>query len=233
MIKSKTGCVKRALLINPPTGLYDRYERCQALTESESVNIIRPPLDLMYLAAICRRQGVEAVIRDYPAQKAGWQEVERDIAGLRPDFLLASLTLATYKDDMRAFAIAKKFNHLTLTVAKGILTRTGEELFAHYPGIDLLLRQEPELAWEELLAGKPLGEIQGLTWRKGAREVVNPPRQRDADLDYLPFPALSGILLVLLLQLPLLPAQCWASKRQSQLPVPYHTSPGMNHHTPS
>jgi len=142
----------------------------------------------MYLAAICRRQGVEAAIRDYPAQKAGWQEVERDIAGLRPDFLLASLTLATYKDDMRAFAIAKKFNHLTLTVAKGILTRIGEELFAHYPGIDLLLRQEPELAWEELLAGKPLGEIQGLTWRKGAREVVNPPRQRDADLDYLPFP---------------------------------------------
>jgi len=188
MIEPKKARFNKALLINPPTGLYDRYERCQALTESESVNIIRPPLDLMYLAAICRKQGVEAVIRDYPAQKAGWQDVGRDIASLRPDLLLASLTLATCREDMRSFTIAKQFNNLILTVAKGVFTRTGEELFAHYPEMDLLLRQEPEAAWEELLAGKPIDETRGLTWRKGNTGVVNPPRQTAADLDYLPFP---------------------------------------------
>lgn len=188
MIEPGNGYVKKVLLINPPTGLYDRYERCQALTESESVKIIRPPLDLMYLAAICGRQGVEAVIRDYPAQKAGWQDVERDIARLRPDLLLASLTLATYREDMRAFAIAKRFNRFTLTVAKGILSQGEDELFERYPDIDILLRQEPETAWEELLSGKPLNDIRGLTWRKGKIKIVNPPRQQGIDLDQLPFP---------------------------------------------
>lgn len=180
--------VKRVLLINPPTGLYDRYDRCQALTESESVNIIRPPLDLMYLAAICRKLGIQAEIRDYPAQKSGWQEVERDIANFRPDLLLASLTLATCRQDLRAFIAAKKISKHIITVGKGIFSEEGAGLFAECPQIDLLLHKEPETAWEELLAGKAIDEIQGLSWRKGSSGVVNPVRQNDPELDHLPFP---------------------------------------------
>lgn len=45
----------KVLLINPPTGIYDRADRCQAPIEEEGIEMVRPPMDLAYMAAMVEK----------------------------------------------------------------------------------------------------------------------------------------------------------------------------------
>lgn len=185
MLKS----VKVALLINPPTGLYDRFERCQSPVDSESVRIIRPPLDLMYLASILERNNIKVHIRDYPAERKDWRSVSRDIEGICPDLLLVSSTLPTYKKDCLSSKIAKKVNSSMVCVLKGFFPDGGRKVLLDYPEIDIVLREDPEFALEEFIQGKSLDRIKGLSYRNAQKVViVNENRDLLPDLDLLPFP---------------------------------------------
>jgi radical SAM superfamily enzyme YgiQ (UPF0313 family) len=62
----------------------------------------------------------------------------------------------------------------------------------YIPGLDSVVRCEGEHTTLELIkhlmAGTPLEEISGLTFRSGSSITVNPPRHLIEDLDTLPFP---------------------------------------------
>ncbi|NLH47213.1 MAG: radical SAM protein [Myxococcales bacterium] len=51
---------------------------------------------------------------------------------------------------------------------------------------------EGERTWQDLLRGVAWRDIPGLLWRDGLKIVTNPPRERIADLDQLPFPDYSA-----------------------------------------
>ncbi|MCX6340305.1 MAG: radical SAM protein [Candidatus Aureabacteria bacterium] len=182
--------IKRALLIYPPTGLYDRFDRCQAPIESEAVFMIRPPMDLAYMAAALERAGVECTIKDYPAEKKGWSEFERDLKQLAPDLLIASTVAPTFDKDCRAFAIAKCTDPRIMTIAKGVISADkGKIEMARHPEIDILIRGEPEFIITEIAPGRDLSQVNGITYRKGQQIIVNPDRPGLENLDELPFPA--------------------------------------------
>lgn len=181
--------IKSALLIYPPTGIYDRFERCQSPVESESVNIMRPPLDLMYLAAILERNDIKVYLRDYPAAGKNWKSLNQDIQEINPDLLLVSATLHTFSQDCLAFEIAKKFNLSITCILKGFFPDQGKQILLNYPTVDIILREEPELALEEFIRGQPLQNIPGLSYRSNGTIQINPNRYSFPELDSLPFPA--------------------------------------------
>ncbi len=181
--------ISSALLVYPPTGVYDRFERCQAPVESESVSIMRPPLDLMYLAAILERNGIKVCIRDYPAIGKGWSGLAHDLKEIKPDLFLASVTVHTIHLDCLAFKMAKKANTDAICVLKGFLPDCGRQAFVDCPEIDAVLREEAELTLEELVRARPVEDIQGLSYRSNEGIRVNPDRVALVDLDLLPFPS--------------------------------------------
>ncbi len=181
--------IKSALLIYPPTGIYDRFERCQSPVESETVTIVRPPLDIMYLAAVLERNGIDVHIRDYPASGKGWGAFEKDIIKISPDLLLASATVHTVLRDCLAFEKAKKHNPSVICVLKGFLPDHGKRVLADCPSLDIVLRDEAEPALEDLARGVHLREIPGLSYRWDGQIKVNADRSVLTELDSLPFPA--------------------------------------------
>ncbi len=182
--------IRQALLIYPPTGLYDRFDRCQAPVESETVFMIRPPMDLAYMAAALERIGVECTIKDYPAEKKEWSDLERDLKRLSPDFLIASTVVPTFEEDCRAFKIAKGINPRTLTIAKGVISEDdgGGEMTRHGE-LDIIVRGEPEFTVAEIAQGRDLREVAGITYRGRDGIKVSPDRPELQNLDGLPFPA--------------------------------------------
>lgn len=58
---------RRAIIINPPSGIYIRDDRCQVPLSGLS-SALRMPLDLSYIAAIPEGEGFECIIKDYPAE---------------------------------------------------------------------------------------------------------------------------------------------------------------------
>ncbi|MEJ2745078.1 MAG: radical SAM protein [bacterium] len=181
---------KKALLIYPPTGLYDRFDRCQAPIESETVFMIRPPMDLAYMAAALERVGVECKIRDYPAEKKGWSDLEQDLKRLSPDLLIASTVAPVFEKDCRAFTIAKHTVTRITTVAKGVISEDeGKSELARHPEIDILIRGEPEFTIAEIAQGRDLGQVAGIAYRGSDGIKANPERPELQNLDELPLPA--------------------------------------------
>jgi radical SAM superfamily enzyme YgiQ (UPF0313 family) len=181
----------RVLLVNPPSGLYRRDDRCQCKVEDQTVDITFPPIELCYAAAMARRAGAEVMVRDYPAVGAAWEDYLADLRDFRPDLLVVSATTATIELDMQAAQAARDVTPDIFVLAKGeYLNYFADELLPKRPEIDAIAFGEIEETMEELVAGKPFGAICGLVWRDDAGKTRrNPSRPFGEHLDDLPIPA--------------------------------------------
>lgn len=179
--------IKKALLINPPTGLYIRDDRCQG--PAKWVSILRMPLDLATMAATLRQANVECKLMDYPAEQQKWDNFKNDLIEFKPDMLVISITTPTIKDDLKACKIAKEMNPKIITVAKGAhVTVEDEKIMKEFPELDIAIRKESEMAVKEI-ATNPLSEVKGITYRMNGSLIRNEERPFLKNLDELPFPA--------------------------------------------
>lgn len=182
---------KRVFCIVPPTGRFIREDRCQTPVEKLRTVALRPPIDLLYAAACFEEKGAECRMVDYPAEDWGWERLEADLEAFAPDMVVMSITTPSFEADMKAASLVKRVLPSAVTVAKGAHFNTldMQALEAHRD-LDAGLRGEYELTCKELAEGKPLAEIEGLTWRDSDGRIVrNPPRGLPDDLDQIPYPA--------------------------------------------
>ena len=153
---------------------------------------MRPPLDLLYLAAVLEEEGVEVHLRDYPADGGSWESFGRDFQAIQPDLLLVSTTSLTVENDLEACRVAKSHRSDCLTIAKGAhVTAKAHELLEGCPELDMGLRGESEVTLRHLIR-HPLAEWSSVTYRPGmdGGEIRQTPDLRLLeDLDSLPFPA--------------------------------------------
>jgi radical SAM superfamily enzyme YgiQ (UPF0313 family) len=190
--------LEKALLFNPPVGLYQRGEdRCQAEVDGGSATSLRPPNDLGYIASMLRQIGVTPIIADYPAEKKRWNHFEEDLRKIQPDLLVMSITTPTIKDDMIAFSLAKAFKPDIFTIAKGahFSTCNREELNeAIYRAMDVAIIGEAETIINNLIHAKRYGsdlfKVKGILLRDHRNRIAETdPEPFWTDLDKIPFPA--------------------------------------------
>lgn len=181
--------MRKVILINPPSGMYIRDDRCQVPVKGLSSGL-RTPLDLAYMAAMLESEGFDCLIRDYPAEDKTWQDFRRELTNNHFDILIISVTTPTLYLDLRACALAKEINPYILTIAKGAHFVTEDmEVMQSVDSLDIAIRQEYELAIQEIGQNKPLEEIRGITYRNKGVIKKNPDRPYLENLDILPYPA--------------------------------------------
>jgi len=181
---------KKVFLINPPTGVYDRADRCQAPIEEEGIEMIRPPMDLAYMAAMVEKVGSQAIIKDYPAQGGQVADFEKDLKKIKPDFLVLNVTTPTLDSDLAFCRKAKKIDGKIIIIAKGAhFYEFDKKVLLNFNDLDLVIRGEPELVIEEIVKGKDFKKIKGISYRKGKKIYRNRERPFLENLDTLPFPA--------------------------------------------
>lgn len=180
-----------ALLLVPPTGRYIREDRCQTPIEELKTVTLRPPIDLLYMAACLERVGIECRVRDYPAVDGTWPDVERDLASFRPGLVILSATTPSLAEDMKAAALAKRTVPAVLVAAKGAHFEHGDvETLERFPDLDLVFRGEYEATPAEIAEKGALDQVAGITWRAPDEAIRrNSDRPLIEDLDSLPYPA--------------------------------------------
>lgn len=187
----------RALLCNPPTGLYRRDDRCQCKIEDQTVQITFPPIELAQIGAVLRRAGAEVLVRDYPAVGGSWDDLSRDFKAFNPDFVLFNVVTATAEIDFQTAVAAKELiGPQVITAAKGeYMEALGIEALENYPEIDFGFHGEIEEILERFMKGEPLESLLGLVYRTGSESNGgvqirrNPGHPIVHNLDALPFPA--------------------------------------------
>ncbi len=181
---------KRCLLLQPPSGLYRRDDRCQSKVRDQTVQIIFPPIYLASMAAALEQVGVECRIVDAPAARLGWGALEEILKEFQPDLLVLGVTRATFELDARAARLAKGICRDVLTVARGEIFLTEDErCLERIPELDVVIRGESELPIQEIGQGLALDAIRGLTYRSDGGIHRTPNRSPLEDLDQLPYPA--------------------------------------------
>lgn len=177
---------KKILLIYPPSPVLNREDRCQQPTKELLVIPPLPPTDLLYLAAVAEKAGLEAKIKDY--SQGG--DFEKDLREFQPDYLVINVATPTFKSDLGALTIAKEICPDVVTIAKGAAFLTvAFEVMYFQKDLDLILFGEPEETLREVLEGKDYADILGLYYRDDLRAKFTGPRPFIENLDELPFPA--------------------------------------------
>lgn len=182
---------KRILLMNPPSELYRRDDRCQSKVEDQTVRVVFPPIELGVLASIAREEGAEVLLKDYPPVRATASNYIQDLNDFRPDLVLLNTTAHTIKEDLAAFSIAREFFPGVKTIVKGeaVAIRAEEILKTHHE-LDIVLDGEPEVAFRDIVRGRALSEVGNIVWRDSDRAITRAPQLPFIpNLDDLPFPA--------------------------------------------
>jgi len=181
--------MKKAILINPPTGMYIRDDRCQVPVKGLSSGL-RTPLDLAYMAAMLEKENFKCTIKDYPAEIKTWQDFKKDIENNDFNMLIISTTTPTLYTDLLACDIAKEINPSILTIAKGAhFAAEDKEVMGRVENLDIAVRGEYELVIQELGQDRPFEQILGITYRNNGIVKRNPNRSLLENLDILPLPA--------------------------------------------
>ena len=178
---------KKIFLIYPPSPVLNREDRCQQPTKELLVIPPLPPSDLMYLAAVAEKVGLEARIKDY-SQGGNFEE---DLREFQPDYLLINVATPTFKSDISILSSAKEICPNIKTIAKGAAFFTvALEVMYFAKDLDYIIYGEAEETLKELLtAEKPLEEIKGIYYRDDIRVKFTGAREFIENLDEIPFPA--------------------------------------------
>lgn len=190
-------------LIYPPSPVMNREDRCQQPTDDLIVIPPLPPSDLMYLASVARKEGFEPKIKDYSLNNETIEDVIKDIEDFKPNYLLLNAATPTLNNDLGILAKIKEKFPKIITIAKGAhFNMLAKEALETYPALDIAIRGESELTLGEILSGKTLNEILGITYRvednishcgmpdkQDGKILSTENRPFNNKLDELPYPA--------------------------------------------
>lgn len=177
---------KRILLIYPPSPVLNREDRCQQPTKDLIVIPPLPPTDLMYLAVVAEKAGLEAKINDYSQNG----DYEADLKEFNPDYLVVNIATPTLEHDLDAVKKAKEICPNVVTIAKGAAFLTlADRIIKEHNELDFGILGEAENTLKEILEEKPKAEILGLYYKENDEVKFTGNRPFIEDLDSLPFPA--------------------------------------------
>ncbi len=138
------------------------------------------PLGLGYLAAIAREFGEVKVIDENVEQHA-FKELEK----FGPDVVGITSTTPSFQRAREIADFAKSLGSAVIIGGVHASFKPEEALEA----CDIAVRGEGEITFREILSGKELSKIKGISYKKEGRVIHNPPREFVENLDSLPFPA--------------------------------------------
>ena len=166
---------KKVALVNPPYSTY-------LYTKERSVKSILPPLNLLYLHAFIRDS---SDVRLFDGEiYDSLDSLIRDITDFNPDFIGYTSTTPTYpiiRD------ISRKFMGGPTQIVGGVYATVADREVAR--DFDIVVRFEGEEPLKEIINGRNLREINGLTFIENEELIVTPDRKFNDDLDSLPLPS--------------------------------------------
>ncbi len=163
----------RTLLINTP----------YPFTECPTI-----PLGLTYLAAVLEDRGFEVDILDMVVYKFSREKILDKIREYKPDIVGAGSVTMNYPHAKRILEIAKDEGATTI-IGGPHATFADRWVLTEAPWIDIIVRREGEYTLLDIVEGRDLKDIKGITYREDGEIIRNSDRELLMNLDELPFPA--------------------------------------------
>jgi radical SAM superfamily enzyme YgiQ (UPF0313 family) len=139
------------------------------------------PIGLAYLMAVAKSFGKVFVIDENVGDCA-----EEKIMKMKPDFLCITSTTPSFSRAIEIVKFAKENTSAKVIFGGTHATFKPEDALAYG---DIVVRGEGEETIKEILEGKNLHSIDGISFKEGEKIIHNKDRELIENLDALPFPA--------------------------------------------
>ena len=185
----------QVLLLNPPTRQGKGFIREGRCTQEGGVwSTFWPPLSLATMAAVLEASGHRVQVIDSAAAGISWQNLIAEVKRKCPDAAIWSTGTPSIVDDLALAGELKEAAADLKTAVFGThVTALDQSSLEKAPGLDAIIRNEPEETAAEWVARLETGEswegLAGLTYRAEESIIRNPDRPFMKDLDALPDPA--------------------------------------------
>lgn len=171
--------MSKIMLIEPGTETKEGVMRILASVGTNKINWKFPPLDLMGIGGILRKNGInDFMILDALNMGLTHENTKDHIRKENPEIVIFTFTVFTIKNDMEVARIAKEAhpNIKTLAVNFAAESYPGNVL-ADFSNLDFLAYHEPEYPVLDLvLAGYKPQNVGGIYYREGTYIKKNPER---------------------------------------------------------
>ena len=149
------------------------------------------PYWLCYAAGVCIEEGFEVDLIDCITRKLSQEETIKIVQKHSPDYIMAEITTSTCKYDYLTInAIKQACPTVKILIGGTHASVLSEQVLIDCTAIDVILRQEYDFTVSEVMrAGENIDSIQGITFRKNNKIIVQHDRPWLKDLDALPFVA--------------------------------------------
>lgn len=170
----------RIIFVNSPLQDYGKIKKKEYYTA--------PPLGLGYLATIAKNMGHEVKLIDSEALGLSLDKTASDVLDYNPDIVGINLLTPTLNLSKKIIRNLKAKNpKLKIIVGGSHATIRPKQVLNDISEIDILVKGEGELSLEEILGGKRLSEIKGISYIKNGKIIHNQNRPLNNDLDSLDF----------------------------------------------
>ena len=146
------------------------------------------PYWLSYCAGVCEQQGIQVDLIDCIAKKYSVEETIQRVKDYKPDYIMGEITTSTCSEDyINITKIKNSCPNVKIIIGGTHATALPEQVLHQCPAIDIIVRQEYDFTVPEIVHGKELSSVLGISYRKDGKAVHNPDRAYLEDLDELPF----------------------------------------------
>ncbi|MCK9582758.1 MAG: B12-binding domain-containing radical SAM protein [Endomicrobiales bacterium] len=173
------------LLINPPW-----------IIESKSnfwknIGSCLPSLGIAYIASCLEKHGYAVSILDCTAEKLGLFAIEKRLFDIQsfPAFIGITSTTPLITHALKVAEICKKISPKTTIIFGGVHPTVLPDDVLSNACVDIVVRGEGEMTMLELVSGKAIETILGVSYKKDGRIVHNAERPLIADINEIPPPA--------------------------------------------
>jgi len=155
----------------------------------QKINPELPPLGLGYVASYLEKQGIQVKILDLGVENINHLDLQNTVKGMRPDLVGITANTILIKNAIEIAGVIKAALPEAKIVMGGVHPTIFPDEVLSDPSVDYVVRNEGEITFAELAGGKPVSEIQGISYKIGDRHIHNPPRPFMENLDDMPHPA--------------------------------------------
>ena len=175
--------MKKVLLVN--TSAAKLYSKAKV---KEVYSYMLTPLTLVTLAAPLVKNGHEVQIFDLNLSKKPQEDLEKKLEEFRPDFVGVTFTTATFYQMASVVKISKQFDKNIVTIGGGPHASYDPKETLAASELDIAVVGEGDFSLLEIVSGKQLNNIKGISFKANGKIINNPHREKIIDLDSLPFP---------------------------------------------
>ncbi len=152
---------------------------------------IRPPLGIGYIASFLREKNKKTEIKILDLTlHSNWEETfENMVENFRPNIVGFSVPTVAYNNAKELKKIAKKFDFVEKIIFGGPHASACTKSVLEENKDIIVVKGEGEITMNELMEGKKLDKIMGISFVKDGKIVENQERPFIENLDSLPFPA--------------------------------------------